>query len=89
MRKKSLSQKIEIPELVRIIYMMNQRRGFKSSRKDLKESVVLPYEEFIAKKEKKEYGESGIETQFVSITKIKSVIFKEEKEIKKGNKTNI
>lgn len=89
LRKKALSQKIEIPELVRIIYMMNQRRGFKSSRKDLKESVVLPYEEFIAKKEKKEYGESGIETQFVSITKIKSVIFKEEKEIKKGNKTNI
>jgi len=89
LRKKALAQKIEIPELVRIIYMMNQRRGFKSSRKDLKESVVLPYKEFIVKKEKKEYGEIGIETQFVSITKIKSVTFKEEKEIKKGNKINV
>lgn len=89
LRKKALTHRIEIPELVRVIYMMNQRRGFKSSRKDLKESVVLPYEEFISKKEKKEYSESGIETQFVSITKIKSVTFKEEKEIKKGNKINV
>jgi CRISPR-associated endonuclease Csn1 len=89
LRKKALTQRIEIPELVRIIYMMNQRRGFKSSRKDLKESVVLPYEEFLVKKEKKEYGESGIETQFVSITKIKSVIFKEEKEVKKETKINV
>lgn len=89
LRKKALTQKIDLPELARIIYMMNQRRGFKSSRKDLKETVVLPYEEFVAKKEKKEYGESGIETQFVSITKIKSVEFKEEKEIKNGNKTNV
>ncbi|MCX6318615.1 MAG: hypothetical protein NTW29_15080 [Bacteroidetes bacterium] len=36
LRKKALSHKISIAELVRIIYMMNQRRGFKSSRKDLK-----------------------------------------------------
>lgn len=89
LRKKALTKKIEIPELVRIIYMMNQRRGFKSSRKDLKDSVVLPYEDFIIKKENKEYGENGIETQFVSITKIKSVTFKEEKKDKKGNAVNI
>ncbi|HTN06288.1 type II CRISPR RNA-guided endonuclease Cas9 [Agriterribacter sp.] len=88
LRKKALTQRIEIPELVRIIYMMNQRRGFKSSRKDLKDTVVLTYEEFKAKKERNEYGESGIETQFVSITKIKSVTFKEEKEVKNGNKIN-
>jgi len=36
LRKKALSEKISLNELVRIIYMMNQRRGFKSSRKDQK-----------------------------------------------------
>ncbi len=34
LRKKALYEKISINELVRIIYMMNQRRGFKSGRKD-------------------------------------------------------
>ncbi len=37
LRHKALSQKITIHELVRIIYMMNQRRGFRSSRKDITE----------------------------------------------------
>ncbi len=37
LRKKALTEKISIPELCRITYMMNQRRGFKSSRKDLKD----------------------------------------------------
>lgn len=37
LRKKALSEKISLNELVRIIYMMNQRRGFKSSRKDQKQ----------------------------------------------------
>lgn len=69
LRKKSLTERIEISELVRIIYMMNQRRGFQSSRKDLKDSIVLPYEQFIIKKQNKEYGE-GIETQFVCITEV-------------------
>lgn len=36
LRKKALRQKISLNELVRIIYMMNQRRGFRSSRKDKK-----------------------------------------------------
>lgn len=36
LRHKALTSKISIQELVRIIYMMNQRRGFKSSRKDKK-----------------------------------------------------
>lgn len=34
LRKKALYKKISLNELVRIIYMMNQRRGFKSGRKD-------------------------------------------------------
>lgn len=85
LRKKALTDKITIPELVRIIYMMNQRRGFKSSRKDLKDTNVLPYPAFTVAKEKREFGENGIETQFVSITKIKSVLFKEEKKDNKGN----
>lgn len=37
LRKKALTEKISIAELCRITYMMNQRRGFKSSRKDLKD----------------------------------------------------
>lgn len=36
LRKKALSEKISLSELARIIYMFNQRRGFKSGRKDLK-----------------------------------------------------
>lgn len=36
LRKKALSEKISLSELSRIIYMFNQRRGFKSGRKDLK-----------------------------------------------------
>jgi CRISPR-associated endonuclease Csn1 len=40
LRKKALTEKISIAELCRITYMMNQRRGFKSSRKDLKDENV-------------------------------------------------
>jgi CRISPR-associated endonuclease Csn1 len=36
LRKKALLEKISLPELARIIYMLNQRRGFKSSRKEIK-----------------------------------------------------
>lgn len=35
LRSKALTQKITFPELARILYMLNQRRGFKSSRKDI------------------------------------------------------
>lgn len=88
LRKKALNEKITIPELVRIIYMLNQRRGFKSSRKDLKTTNVLPYDEFIKRKKAGDYGD-GIETQFVSITKIESITFKEEKKDKKGNVSSV
>lgn len=37
LRKKALTEKITLSEFVRILYMMNQRRGFKSGRKDLKD----------------------------------------------------
>ncbi|MBI2269067.1 MAG: hypothetical protein HYU69_01785 [Bacteroidetes bacterium] len=40
LRKKALTEKITFSELARILYMLNQRRGFKSSRKDLKEGDV-------------------------------------------------
>jgi len=40
LRKKALTEKISLKELARIIYMFNQRRGFKSSRKDLKEEKI-------------------------------------------------
>ncbi len=37
LRKKALTEKISLSELTRVIYMFNQRRGFKSGRKDLKD----------------------------------------------------
>lgn len=40
LRKKGLTKKLSFEELARVIYMMNQRRGFKSSRKDLKDESV-------------------------------------------------
>lgn len=89
LRKKAIERQITIPELVRIIYVLNQRRGFKSSRKDLKDTNVLPYGEFIKRKANKEWGENGIETQFVALTKIKSVTFKEEKKVKNKIVSNV
>jgi len=88
LRKKALTKQITIPELVRIIYMFNQRRGFKSSRKDLNTTNVLPYGDFKERQRNGDFGE-GIETQFVSITKIKSVKFKEEKKDKRNNISNV
>ncbi|OGU84783.1 MAG: hypothetical protein A2W11_08120 [Ignavibacteria bacterium RBG_16_35_7] len=41
LRKKALAKKITLEELIRIIYILNQRRGFKSSRKDLKDDNVI------------------------------------------------
>lgn len=73
LRTKALTQRIEIYELVRIIYMLNQRRGFKSGREDLKDAYSLPYEEFLRRKDNKDYGENGIETKFVTITKIEKI----------------
>lgn len=84
LRKKALTQKIEINELVRIIYMMNQRRGFKSSRKDLKEVSILPYPEFESKKKEIDHFiNENFETQFVSITKVTKV-----EEIEEGGRNN-
>ncbi|MBX2920754.1 MAG: hypothetical protein KF746_01080 [Chitinophagaceae bacterium] len=85
LRKEALRREITLAELARILYILNQRRGFKSSRKDLKNTNVLPYDEFLRRKESNDFGENGIETQFVVITKIKSVTFKEEKKDKKDN----
>ena len=85
LRKKALEKQITIPELVRIIYVLNQRRGFKSSRKDLKDTNVLPYDEFIKRKNHKDYGEEGIETKFVSITTVIDVKQLDNEKDKKGN----
>lgn len=84
-RKKALYQKITIPELVRIIYLLNQRRGFKSSRKDLKKSY-LSYDEFIELKNNfiKEDNHEGLICRFVSITKVKSVTQVSDKPNKSG-----
>lgn len=86
LRKKALREKISIPELVRIIYLLNQRRGFKSGRKDLQNSSYLNYDEFIKLKDnfnKEDYSEE-IVTRFVSITKVKSVTQVSEDKNKSG-----
>lgn len=89
LRKKALSEKITIPELVRIIYMLNQRRGFKSSRKDLVKDVdVLPFEDFERIKNDKDnpkYQDKDFETKFVSITTVTSIKKVSEEKDKKGN----
>ncbi len=85
LRKEALKRKITDAELVRILYVLNQRRGFKSSRKDLKDTIILPYDVFVTRKDNNDFDENGIETQFVAITKIKSITFKEEKKDQKGN----
>ncbi|HEX8356213.1 MAG TPA: hypothetical protein VF610_02325, partial [Segetibacter sp.] len=36
LRRKALTKEVTLQELARIIYMLNQRRGFKSSRKEIK-----------------------------------------------------
>ncbi|MCF8236254.1 MAG: hypothetical protein K9H15_11955 [Bacteroidales bacterium] len=89
LRKKALSEKITIPELVRIIYMLNQRRGFKSSRKDLVKNVdVLSFEDFEKIKndlDNAKYHDREFETKFVSITTVNSVKRVSEEKDKKGN----
>lgn len=96
LRKKALSKKITFAELTRIVYMLNQRRGFKSSRKDLKVTTILNYDDFSRIKQEIEIGKlqdykngegEPLETKFVSITKIKSVEQKGEEKDKKGNLT--
>jgi len=96
LRKKALTQKITVHEFARILYMMNQRRGFKSSRKDLKETSILSYTDFQKKKEDidagkyPEYKEGNGEehkTQFVSITRIKSITQEGKEKDKKGKFT--
>ncbi|QOR76632.1 MAG: hypothetical protein IMW88_03560 [Thermoflavifilum sp.] len=98
LRKKALIEKITLQELVRILYVLNQRRGFKSSRKDLQESELLSYDEFIAHKIKIDNGAlleykngEGQEkrTQFVSLATITRVEQKNDEKDKKGNLTFI
>lgn len=96
LRKKALATKITVKEFARILFMMNQRRGFKSSRKDLQDNELLSYEEFDALKKKIDNGEmpeykrgEGPErkTRYVSITIIKKVQLKSDEKDKKGNLT--
>lgn len=96
LRKKALSKKITLQELARILLMLNQRRGFKSSRKDLKDTQILEYSEFLKVINKiKEEGSTKyfkdnigeVETKFVSRTRIKSVEKISNEKDKKGNYT--
>jgi len=92
LRKKALTQKIELPELARILYMLNQRRGFKSSRKDLQdETSIIPYDEYKEMTDNGKYVDTEgktLETKFVEFTKIKAVEWiEDEGQDKKGNYT--
>lgn len=87
LRKKGLSQKLTTEELIRVLYLFNQRRGFESSRKDLKENntKVITYDEFKTKINiqikgedidiivKDEFKNESYETKFVSISKVKRI----------------
>jgi len=86
LRKKGLTQKLTTEELIRILYLFNQRRGFQSNRLDLKENetTIVNYEEFKEKfkelrrnengkmiaKVKEKYKNQNFETKFVSITRV-------------------
>jgi CRISPR-associated endonuclease Csn1 len=91
LRKKALSEKIELSEFARILYVLNQRRGFKSSRKDLQdETNVMPYDEFDRMTKSGKYTDADgkiLETQFVETTKVVSVIQTDDEKDKKGNFT--
>ncbi|MFT4095167.1 MAG: HNH endonuclease domain-containing protein [Niabella sp.] len=89
LRKKALARQITTSELVRIIYVLNQRRGFKSSRKDLKENTsLLQYEDFWKIKkdiQNSEYETKEYETQFVSISTVVNIDLVSNEKDKKGN----
>ncbi|MCB9359781.1 MAG: hypothetical protein H6587_10810 [Flavobacteriales bacterium] len=91
LRKKALTEKIELFELARILYILNQRRGFKSSRKDLKdETSIIPYEEFKKMTENEEFVDidgKTLETKFVEVTKIKKIEQVDEEKDKNGKFT--
>lgn len=89
LRKIALKREITPSELIRILYVFNQRRGFKSGRKDLKENTsILQYADFKKIKsdiENAENKDKECETQFVAITKVIDVKPIEGEKDKKGN----
>ncbi|GIV34559.1 MAG: hypothetical protein KatS3mg031_2094 [Chitinophagales bacterium] len=98
LRKKALVKKVTTHEIARILFMLNQRRGFKSSRKDLKDNELLSYNEFSELKSKIDRGEledyknsTGPEkkTRFVSLTKITKIQQKNDERDKTGKLTFI
>lgn len=98
LRKKALSEKITLKEFARILYLMNQRRGFKSSRKDLQDNELISWDEFITIKKQIDDGElpeykkgNGKEykTKFVSNTIIEKVELKSDEKDKSGKYTFI
>lgn len=78
LRKKGLQRKLTFSELALILYMLNQRRGFKSSRKDLKDTEEVPFELFEETIRANPNGK--VQTKFATITKITKVepVFDEE-----------
>ena len=79
LRKKALKEKISLNELVRIIYMMNQRRGFRSSRKDKKgdeEKKIDKWVEILKvdsiEEKQQEVSEKNFKKQFSKIYIIKA-----------------
>lgn len=96
LRKKALREKITCSELARIILLMNQRRGFKSGRKDLEDTEYISIDELLALKQRIDRGElpqyqqgTGEEkiSRFVSMTRIIEVKEEDRKPDKSGKKT--
>ncbi|MCX6158316.1 MAG: hypothetical protein NTY74_10105 [Ignavibacteriae bacterium] len=91
LRKKALKEKISLNELVRIIYMMNQRRGFRSSRKDKKGDEEKKIEKWVEilkvdsiEEKRQEVSEKNFKKQFSKVFIIKAGNYTwEEKRINK------
>jgi CRISPR-associated endonuclease Csn1 len=68
LRYKALTQKIELSELARVLYHMNQRRGFKSNRKANKE--IIETENGLEEQEGRKKREKTVE--MVIVTKVEN-----------------
>lgn len=68
LRHKALTQKVELPELARILYHMNQRRGFRSNRKA--NSEITSQENEVNEQEGKKKREKKVEV--VNVTRIEN-----------------
>jgi CRISPR-associated endonuclease Csn1 len=76
LRKKALTEKVELTELARILLHMNQRRGFKSNRKANNESTIVTINE----------NDEQLPTRENKIEVVSIIAVKDTGEINRGKK---